>query len=60
MFAAMIERGRVARADGYLRKARPEVQRITPPPICVVELAEIPILFRAGADEIMMGPPCFV
>ena len=34
MFAADIERGRVARANGCcLRQTRPEVQRITPPPI---------------------------
>ena len=33
MFAAEIERGRVARADGCcLRQARPEAQRITPTP----------------------------
>ena len=41
MFAAEIERGRVARADGCcLRQARPEVQGITPPPIFVVESAD--------------------
>ena len=40
MFAAEIERGHVARADDCcLRQARPEVQRITPPPMFVVESA---------------------
>ena len=40
IFAAEIERGRVARADsGCLCQARPEVQRLAPTPIFVVESA---------------------
>ena len=44
MFATDIERGRVARAGGgYLRQARPKVQRIcNPTPIFVVDLAGTP------------------
>ena len=58
IFAAKIERSRVASADFCVRQERPEVQRITPPPIFVVDLVGTPV--GAEAAEIVMCLPCFL